>query len=229
MDDQPTGSCPTCGRRDPEEGSLLCPPCRSRLRSWLSELPDLHDQLLTEEPVGIAAQSAGGRVSGSKEKRLPIRVDPLDLTAPARQVWLLGEDQVGYESVASLLDFWVRDWRAARGGRERLPPPTVPALASWLARRADDAMDSHLAIDEFWQGVRRTHGALRSQLGLIDVPDYKRGIPCPDCEALTLVKFSGSEWVECQTVNCDVLLDEADYTRHLATMAAAVKQQRRAA
>jgi hypothetical protein len=47
-DDQPTGSCVCCHRRDPHEG-YACTPCRSRLRSWLSEIPDLYSQLLEEQ------------------------------------------------------------------------------------------------------------------------------------------------------------------------------------
>lgn len=231
MTDDPTGSCPTCGRRDPTE-PLLCEPCRSRLRFWLSELPDLHEQLLTEEPVGIAGQSAGGRVSGSKERRLPIRVDPIDLTGPARTVSAraaLDEDAVGHTAVATLLDFWVEDWRTDRAAGEGRPDPDTRVLAGWLLDRLDDACDHSAPIDEFFDQIRRAHGALRAELGLVDVPDYKRGIPCPECEGLTLVKPNGSAYVECGTVNCDVLLDEADYARHLSTMAAAVKQQRKEA
>jgi Zn ribbon nucleic-acid-binding protein len=165
-------------------------------------------------------------VSGSKEPRLPIDVDEVDLTAPARNAWLLGDDQVGHTSVAGTLDFWARDWREARGGLERLPDPFVPALASWLLRRVDDAMGVHLAIDEFFHDVRRTHGALRGQLGLVDVPDYKRGVPCPKCETLALYRANGSEWVECGA--CGSMLTTDEYDTYVAALAAQMRQERAA-
>lgn len=226
-DDQPTGSCPTCRRRDPRNPQL-CEVDRSKFRTWLGDLPHLVEELEAVRYDGINGKSAGGRVSGSKERQLPIRVDPLDLAAPARNVWLLGEDQVGHISVASILDFWARDWREARGGRERLPDPYVPALAAWLLRRADDAMDSHPAIDEAWHDVRRIYGALRAQLGLIEVPDYKRGVPCPACAALTLVRYEASDWVECASPGCGALLTPEQYNEHVAALAAQIRREKAA-
>lgn len=263
MTDEPTGSCPTCARRDPGEAQQICDVCRSKLRSWLTELPDLHAEILAQHatpadtrpyrmrvaterddkgrptawsepfdspwpadpvanllpagPLG-GGNTRGGPVSGSKEPRLPIRVDPVDLTGPARHVWLLGEDQIGYESVASTLDFWARDWREARGGRERLPEPTVPQLTTWLERRLDDAMDDHPAIDEFFTAIARTRGALRRHLGLIDIPDHKHGIPCPKCGALTLVHHNGSAFVECGS--CPYKLTADEYDTHVRSTAA---------
>lgn len=224
-DDEPTGSCPTCFRRDPRT-PLICDVDRSKLRSWLGDIPDLFTELQAQQYDGINGVRAGGRVSGSKERQLPIRVDPLDLAAPARFVWLDGEDQIGYVSVASTLDFWVRDWREARGGREGLPAPYVPALASWLLRRVDDAMDDHPAIDEAWNDVRRIHGALRAQIGLIDVPDYKRGTPCPKCHTLSLVRDNGSDYIDCRA--CGTLLTPEQYTEHVAALAAQMKREKAA-
>ncbi|GAA0738662.1 hypothetical protein Drose_04295 [Dactylosporangium roseum] len=223
--DEPSGSCPACWRRDPHTPQL-CGVCRSRFRTWLVEIPDLHAQLLAEEPSGIAGQRAGGRVSGSKERPLPIRVDPLDLTGPARHVWLLGEDQVGYESVASVLDFWVRDWREARGGLERLPEPSVPVLAAWLLRRADDAMDAHPAVDECFEDVRRVHGALRAQLGLVDPrPEYLDGVPCKRCGAATLWRVPGSDYAsECAIPTCKGLLTEDEYAAWTSEVATTVRR-----
>jgi hypothetical protein len=272
MDEEPTGSCPTCSRRDPHE-PLICRVCRSKLRTWLGDLPALFEELeeRTKElaepldhrpyvatmvemaegskkrvvrswqvltmraadqvayllPAGATSSpSHTGPVSGSKEPRLPIDVDGVDLTAPARNAWLLGDDQVGHSSVASTLDFWARDWREARGGLERLPEPYVPALSSWLLRRVDDAMDAHPAIDEFFHDVRRTHGALRGQLGLVDVPDYKRGVACSKCGTLALYRENGSEWVECGV--CGAMLNEGEYVAYVAALAAQVRQEKAA-
>jgi hypothetical protein len=185
------------------------------------------DQVAYVMPAGASSSpSHTGPVSGSKEPRLPIDVDEVDLTAPARNAWLLGDDQIGHTPVASTLDFWVRDWREARGGREGLPSPYVPALASWLLRRVDDAMDAHPAIDEFYDSIRRIHGALRGQLGLFDIPDYKRGVPCPRCETLSLVRANGSDWVECGY--CGSLLTPEQYDEYVAALAAQMRQEKAA-
>lgn len=228
IDDQPSGSCPTCRRRDPRNPQL-CDVDRSKFRTWLGDLPHLAEELEAVRYDGINGQSAGGRVSGSKERQLPIRVDPLDLAAPARNVWLLGEDQVGHISVASILDFWARDWREARGGRERLPDPYVPALAAWLLRRADDAMDSHPAIAEMWDDVRRLHGVLRVQLGLHPPrPVYLDGVPCRRCGAGTLWRMPESEYAsECAVPECRDLLTDEEYDAWTRERAAPLKRRNR--
>lgn len=257
-DEERTGTCPCCARRDPRR-RLVCDVCRSKLRSWLREIPDLYgelgeqhdappvdrdlvlyppghkregewvthlDELAVALPAGaVAGQALGGPVSGSTEPRLPIRVDPLDLAAPARNVHLLGEDQVGYESVASELDFWVRDWREARGGLERLPDPDVSTLASWLERRAEDACDAHPAVDEMFEAVARLRSALRRQVGQADVPDYKQGVPCRRCDAMALVRVNGSDWIEC--ADCPELLSPEEYERWCGLLAEQAKSKRR--
>ena len=209
-DEERSGSCPTCGLRDPRH-PLICDADRSKLHSWLREIPDLLAELEETRFEPGARVDVGGKVSGSRERRLPIRVDPTDLLGPAKHVLLLGEDQIGYESVASELDFWVRDWREARGGREGLPNPDVPSLASWLERRADDAADGHPAIDEMFGAIRRIRLTLLGQLGKFDIPDYKRGIPCPRCDRLTLLRENGSDFISC--ASCPQLLTPAEFDR----------------
>lgn len=177
----------------------------------------------------VSGQAKGGRVTGSTERRLPVRVDPLDLAAPVRSGEVHDEygDQTGRLSVATVLDQWVRDWRDHRGKGEGLPDPTVPALASWLVLRCDEACDDHPAIDEFFEEIRTLHAALRGVLGLIDVPDYKKGIPCPRCDALTLVRYNGGAWVEC--TECPQLLSPDEYDRWCGLLAANHRNVRGAA
>lgn len=219
-DEERTGSCPCCALRDPRT-PLVCDACRSRLRSWLRELPGLLAELDETRFEPAVRHDVGGKVTGSRERRLPIRVDPTDLLGPAKHVLLLGEDQIGYESVASELDFWVRDWREARGGAERLPDPDVRTLASWLERRAEDACDAHPAIDEMFTAIRRIRLTLLGQLGKFDVPDYKKGVPCRRCDTMALVRHNGSDWIECG--NCPELLSPDEYDRWCGLLAAAAK------
>ncbi len=270
MDDQPSGSCPTCGRRDPRVPQI-CDVDRSRLRSWLFDIPSLAAELeerieersepsdvrlavtVTEwdaeakravrvpAPIGRPADPAayylpsgasssasrGGPVTGSKERQLPIATDAVDLTGPARVVGaaVLDEDAVGYESVATVLDRWVEDWRVYRGAGERRPSSTVPELTEWLLARLEDACDEAPAIVEFFDAIRRLRGALQAQLGLIEVPDYKHGIPCKRCKALTLVQQPGSDRIECSS--CFSLLSFLEYDEHVRSLSAEQVQARR--
>lgn len=268
-DDRPRGSCLIDGcSRDPyprEDGRvpLVCGPDVSRMRSWLTEVPQLAAELLARDApdevmvwadvrpllagwhppfllqleqltvasalpaaaVGVAGR--GGRVSGSSEPRLPIAVDAVDLLAPARSMRRLrSEDDWGFVSIASTLDFWVQDLRDHRARGEGLPEPSVTVLAGWLLERIDEACDDWLPVDEFFEDLRRAHGALRGQLGLVDIPEYKQGIPCPRCDMLALLHRPGSDWVECG--DCGGLLTFAEYDDHVRQLAADHKRGRAA-
>lgn len=265
MDDEQTGSCPTCARRDPHE-PLICRVCRSKLRSWLGDIPGLVEELqglaaeLAEPldhrpyvatmvemaegtrkrvvrswreatmraadqvayllPAGAASSpTRTGPVSGSKEPRLPIDVDHADLLGPVRMLMAergrRGPDEDGFDSVASTLDFWVEDWRSDRQAGEGRPPATVPDLVRWLRDRLDDAMDHSPPIDEFFHDVRRLHSTLLVALCRFEVPDYKRGIPCPRCFMLTLVHHNGSAFIECGS--CPAVLSFAEFDDHVRT------------
>ncbi len=270
MDDQPSGSCPTCSRRDPRTPQL-CDACRSRLRAYLFDISSLFAELQERfeersEPSDVRAAvtvtewdpdarravrvpatvgrpadptsyylpsgasssaSRGGPVTGSKERRLPIDTDAVDLTGPVRSagVAVLDEDAVGHASVATILDFWVEDWREFRGAGERRPSATVPEIVRWLLDRLDDAIDTNPAIAEFYDAVRRLNGALKHQLGQVDIPNYRRGTPCPRCQSLTLVQHNGSEHIECGT--CPALLSFIEYDTHVRALSAEQVQLRR--
>ncbi len=270
MDDQPSGSCPTCRRRDARVPQI-CDPCRSRLRSWVFDIPSLYAELeerieVRSEPSDVrpfvatvaewtgreivqtavvtarpadpvayhlpsgasSSASRGGPVSGSKEKRLPIDTDAVDLTGPVRSagVAVLDVDAVGYESVASVLDFWVEDWRADRGAGERRPSATVPELTRWLLERLDDACDGSPSIEEFYTAIGRLRRALQHECGQIDIPDYKRFTPCPRCSSLTLVHHNGSQFVECST--CPAVLSFLEYDEHARVLSTQYDKARRA-
>jgi len=138
-------------------------------------------------------------------------------------------DQAGQLSVAAVLDSWVRDWRGIRKAGEGLPEPSVPVLAQWLANRVEWACDEHPAVDEFAEEMRGLRSALYGALGLFDVPDYKRGVPCrnPQCDALNLVQKSGSKYVEC--LSCGRLLSESEYAEWTQTVSGHFRSMRRRA
>lgn len=194
----------------------------------LDEVPHF-DHVSNVLPAGGAPSGFRlGPITGSKTRRLPINEDAADLTGPVRSagVAVLDEDAVGYESVASVLDRWVEDWREYRGAGERRPSATVPEIVRWLLDRLDDACDSAPAIGEFFEAVRRLRGALKAQLGDVDIPDYKKGISCPRCLALTLVHLNGGEFVECQA--CPAVLSFLEYDDHVRSLSVEQEQMKRA-
>lgn len=257
----------------------VCDACRSRLRRWLAEIPDLCADLAADDPAGsnfaldhradpdhnpvdhpyertdpdtgrvwrhvldplgvlppgpLRGAHAGGKVSGSAHPSAPANLAALDLLAAARHgsraphargVLGMDEEQIGDLSVATVLDTWVRDWREVRGRGEGLPEPTVAALCRWLADRCEWACDEHPAVDEFAAELRDVRSALYARLGLYDVPDYKRGVPCRGCGHLTLVRKSGSDWVECETDGCGELYSPQEYADWAGLEAAGMRRE----
>lgn len=259
-DDQPSGSCVTCRRRDAREG-YACGPCRSRLRSWLSEIPDLWEQLLQGEPLVVdvrpvvekysigeeevevvtnrprdpvahhlptgasSSLTRGGPVTGSRDRQIPILVDRFDLTHAGGWPATLDHDQVGYVPVWMTLETWARDWSTFRNMGEAAVR-TVPGLCRWMWERVDDMCDEHPGIDEAFGDIRRLHGTLYAQLGMFEKPDYKKGVPCRQCNALALVRHNGSDFVECG--ECPAVLTPEEYDRWVRAVASAMKKDKAA-
>lgn len=187
------------------------------------------DQVASLLPAGpMPGAARGGRVSGSAEPRLPINEDAVDLLSHARSLRrTTTEDDIGFLPVASTLDFWAEDLRQHRDRGERRPDPSVGVLTGWLGERIDEAADDWLPFDEFFEDLRRVHGALLAQCGRIDIPDYRRGVPCPKCAALTLLRPPGSDYIECLT--CPAVLSIPEYEEHVRSMSAEEVAKRRAA
>jgi len=86
--------------------------------------------------------------------------------------------------------------------------------------------DEHEAIDECWRDIRALHGTLNAQLGLFDKPDYKKGVPCKQCNALALVRRNGSDFIECG--DCPAVLTPEEYDAWVRLLHAAVKKEKAA-
>jgi hypothetical protein len=195
------------------ETGQVCTGCIRRIAADLADIPQLYAHI-TLTP---ARRAAGPRVTGSHDAPLPLNVDALDLTLPARAGTIHDRygDQTGHQSVAAVLDDWVRDWRDQRGRGEGLPVSTVGVLVGWLTVRLDEACVDHPAIDEFAADMRRLRRTLRQVGG--DGPERPERLPapCPRCDLLALVREGG--YVTCR--NCPEWLDEdgyAEWTRQLA-------------
>lgn len=215
--------------RDPRPPMTMpvCDSCRERIRRELVELPDAYARL----SLLPGQAQPGERVSGSREAPLPLAVEPLDLTMPARlpnptaAARRFPNDQSGRLSVASVLDSWVRDWREVRVMRESAPEPTVPVLVGWLNARLDWALDHYAAVDEFAAEVSDLVRTLRRMTGT-DRLVHRLSAPCPTCDLTELHREDGASFVECR--HCRRLWTEEEYHRLCVIAAAEAKVRARA-
>lgn len=219
--------CPQLRPGEPRiyERPTVCEGCRSRLRSLLAEVVELYAAVELEPGA-----TAGSRVSGSRTPPLPLAVAALDLTLPAH----LGTvhdpfgDQAGDISATTVLESWARDWQTYTWAL--LPEATVAALAAWLRERLDWACDHHPAVDDFAFELSNLVGKLRPRAPRAEL---MLGVPCRDCDRLTLYRWPGSDYIECDS--CTVLLTPEEYQRwteliaapeHLPWTAAVIKAQK---
>jgi len=203
------------------EHGQVCAGCTQRIRCDLDDIVHLYLRLDLQPGSG----NHGPRVTGSREAPLPLRVDALDLTMPARGEGLtaVGKEpdpdgvplQVGQPSVASTLDLWVRDWREVRDRGEGLPTPTVAVLVGWLTVRLDWACDEHPAVDEFAGEIRRLRNTLRREVGDVDPRPERLPAPCPACDLLAMVR--DSDGVRCR--NCRTELGDDEYADWVGRLA----------
>lgn len=181
----------------------------------------------------IPSRNSQPSVSGSRERPIPINVDSVDLAAHARPgsvgIRTRGDwshrpggdpDQVGRLSVATVLDFWVRDWRDTLWLDQHLPPATVPELIAWLrvgasedavGVRIDDACDRHPAIDEMAIEVHNLRRALRGVLGETDPqPELIDGVACRSCDLRALVR-QPDDFYRAECGGCGLLYTDAEF------------------
>lgn len=207
-------TCVVCQNPDRQvEHGQVCPGCAHRIACDLRDIADLYVRL----SLLPAVNPGRVRVTGSREAPLPLAVDVLDLTMPARGGTIHDQhgDQTGYIPVASELDQWVDDWREHLGRGERRPePPTVVVLADWLGKRLDDCLD-HPAIDEFALDMRRLRQTLRRVSGDGPARPERLPAPCPRCDVIALVR-DGDE-VRCRM--CPERMGEDEYATWVGRLA----------
>lgn len=183
--------------------------------------------VLTAGPTNGASNAP--RVNGGGAVApVPIRIDPTDLLAPARPASLAvaeaaafdaegrptgrwPQDQIGHLAVATELEFWARDWADARG--ERLPLPTVRALAPWLLDRLDWACAEHPALDEFAAKLTHLRTVLTAATGRLPARPELVDRPCPSCGWMALFRPPDGRFIECGS--CGRALTEDEYRDHL--------------
>lgn len=212
--------------RDTRPGTrALRVPVEGEERTEVIRVPAMADPVANLVPAGpLAGASTGPRAGGTRERSLPIRVDPTDLLARPRYGSLLvagrtpyPDDQVGHLPVATTLDFWVRDWADIRG--EGLPDigtvSPVALLCGWLEVRLDWALREHGALDEFAGDVSRLLGALYGLAGLGLAAPKLMEAPCPSCRLLALTQPFPEAYIECVCGRC---LTPAEYEEYVMDM-----------
>jgi hypothetical protein len=194
----------------------------ARFRNDLHAIADAY-ALLAQRHHAAATGAQGVRVGGSTEPKLPIAVDPVDLTGTARHGSLdvadaspWPEDQIGHLAVATELDFWVRDIADVCG--DKLPVPVVPVLAMWLHERAGWAWDYHGAFDEMAVKVGRIARTLHGMVNPGAPRAERKAAPCPGCGEATLLGDGERVWCEDADV-CGRVLTEAEYVTWAAAAA----------
>lgn len=115
-------------------------------------------------------------------------------------------DQVGDVSVLAMLESWARDWQTYAWAF--LPEPTVSSLVAWLTERLTWACDHHPAVDDFASELREKVSALRPHGPRAEL---KKGVPCRECERVTLFRWPGSDFIECGS--CPCLMTPEEYLR----------------
>lgn len=220
MPGEPFGTCTVCARRDPDYPPA-CGLCRRRLAARLWELRDLH--ALLGAALGLG-QSGGERVSGSREVPVPLRLEPLDLAAPADQAdrvlfarGALGIDpeQVGSLSVATILQ--TRCVEMAGLLEVEAPSPDVPAMVSWLSRHLSWAWADYPDVADLAGEVTTLVYSLRTLLNVSRKPIYLKD-PCPACGRKALKRDpGGGEKVECG--HCRAVWDFDEFERLAVVLA----------
>lgn len=200
----------------------VCEQCRERLADLLAEVSQLYNALpgSLERGVGVGQRVGGGEV----EAPLPFQEDVWDLLLPASHTTIHDPfgDQIGYQSAATVLDSWARDWRDVRAMGEVGPGGTVAASTAWLRDRVDWACDNHPAIDEFAAELRALAAAIRRFVPRENArPQPCKGVPCRRCDMLTLARLSdGSGEIECQNPDCRTVLTSDEYRQWVGLVAA---------
>ena len=218
--------CPRLRSRSPARfyhRANVCDSCRAHLRALVCEVADCYALL----PDSLERGGSGGQKvrGGEVEAALPFREDVWDLLLPVRRIPIRAflTDQIGYSSVATVLDSWADDWCDHRGKGEVGPVSDVVTMVGWMVERVEWACDQHPAVDEFAGEIRDLVSALRRYVGRDQPrPQPCVGVPCRRCDLKTLARLAdGSGDIECQNPACRTLYRPDEYQRWTRLVAAA--------
>ncbi|BAC73246.1 hypothetical protein AQJ43_23650 [Streptomyces avermitilis] len=197
--------CFVCGT--PQEAKT-CDRCRSRIRGDLSALPELYRGL---EGCRQRGQNGGGDGRSSKRLHAPVPGDErvLNLLGPAsRQPVTDARDQTGETPFLALLESWcqaVSEERALDHVKTN-----VTAMTAMLTAHLPWICDQPWVV-EFAEEIRALVHTVQRITMTQPRKELLRGVTCPSCEGLTLVRHFPGDWsAECALCP-SVRLDERDY------------------
>ncbi|GGK90772.1 hypothetical protein Ppa06_57550 [Planomonospora parontospora subsp. parontospora] len=213
---------PRCGAgsgpRQAVSGHLTCTSCLTRCRRDLAGMPAIVHWLGLHTIPGGAG---GEKVSGSREKPVPVRLDVLAAISPAAEhVTDLYGDQTGPPSIPTTLKSWV--WLICEH-RGLTYPERADAgeLAGFLLRHLD------------WAAARPWIGELIGEVAHLrkvahtlapwEVHVQALVAPCPSCDIRALMRIAGEPYIECdqRIGGCGNCWTEAEYERHVAELTSA--------
>lgn len=186
-------TCTACHRqlRDDELGRVACRLCQRRTAENLDAIPGKHGlyaSLATALTPG--AGTGEGRVSGSRTAPLPLRLEPLSLSARG--------------GVVTILQTWLVDWHEQlgwrhprwNGGLQQQCDQVVKALQNNL----EWAAASHPAFGEF---ADETAAMVRScrQQATGERPERRIAVVCTACDSIIRITVStpGARCAGCGT------------------------------
>ena len=167
-DDDCTDDC----RTTEADLGIICTRCADRIRRDLDALVDAW--AATENPAFPGGSSGDGR---AKSSPLPGGTDWMDF----RQ----GADLFG------ILGTWVRDWcdvYALKGPKYS----DLTSITGWLRAHLPHAANSHPAIDDFADEVRKLAQRARRLAG--EVPDRGQRVPCPTDDCGRVLRYARLNW-----------------------------------
>jgi hypothetical protein len=224
-----------------EAPDSLCPACERRAQRAIRELPRLYAEL--ETIIGQHA-SVGEHVSGTRELPTPPRLDVLTLQ---------GDIDWAVSTWAAPVAARCRiPWDESAMRRSR-PGPRIERGAHILASNLDALLRLNAHEVPVWvpgysertgKRVPVKHNGTECALTILTLAqrgrhlvtggsgDSRLPVPCPHCEARSLVRANGGEQVDC--MSCGSYWPEAHYRRLCLVLADAFrpelrKRRRRAA
>lgn len=174
--------------------------------------------------------SSQPRVSGSRERSIPINVRLLDLTGPVVTEtgdYGHGDDQVGDVSVGTVLWAWAVHWRRLLPSQlPTLPKPDGRALLDWLSPAVLDVVVAQTGqVSTFAWQLRTIRRSLQSLLGdTVPYPAVMWGVPCRRCDlvsTLVLDLEDPDHFREC--TSCGLLMTEQEYKLWLRQLVEALR------
>lgn len=221
--------------RPPEPEWLTCLPCHRRLEHELLSIRAAYARLDEQVTAEIGARDAVSRalpgaptpspsnqpqVSGSRERRLPINVERVDLLLPVVPGYVRDpyRDQTGHPSAAAVLNEWVAEWHDRFCPYEQYPIADAPHLIDWiLTPRLRLACRHEEALADFADELRGLRARLHAALGETrKKPVTMWGIACPRCNLVSQLMLDLEDpdhYREC--ANCGMLLSRDEYLQHL--------------